>query len=179
MQYIRRGEAYKAAFQAKERFWEKEGIYGGISWISGPSQQIWYPTNGINKAKGVILGAYDYGGGMYFTKMTHAQRIEAHLAEGEKVHAGYRGMVEKGITVAWHRMNHMLGCSARWSRNRSGWTAEEESLYHTLQQPVNGRHYMIGDQITMHSAWQESAVLSAHWALRDLDGRVRSEIAAA
>ena len=31
--------------------------------------------------------------------------------------------------------------------------------------PVNGRHYFIGDQIGMHSAWQESAVMSAKWAL--------------
>jgi|TARA_B110000438_G_scaffold276559_1_gene298453 monoamine oxidase len=28
MNHVRRGDAYKAAFQAKERFWEKDGIYG-------------------------------------------------------------------------------------------------------------------------------------------------------
>jgi monoamine oxidase len=40
---------------------------------------------------------------------------------------------------------------------------------------VNGRHYLIGDQSTQHSAWMESAIQSAHYALADLDQRVRSE----
>lgn len=178
LKYIRRGEAYKAAFQAKRRFWEDEDIYGGITWMNNPSRQIWYPTNGIHKPKGVVLGAYDYGGGMYHTLMHQKDRIEAHLADGEKVHPDYRNLVEKPITIAWHRMNHMLGCSARWSRNfGDGWTHEEEEMYHTLQKPLNGRHWMIGDQVSMHSAWQESAVMSAQWALADLDERVRAELA--
>ena len=175
MKYVRRGEAYKAAFQARERFWEKEDIYGGISWMNNPSQQIWYPHDGIHKDKGIILGAYDYGGGMYHTKMTHEERIEDHLQAGEKLHPGYRNLVEKPITIAWHRMNHMLGCSARWRRSFGrGWTHHEEELYYTLQAPVNGRHYFIGDQISMHSAWQESAIMSAQWAMNDMDARARS-----
>jgi monoamine oxidase len=69
MKYIRRGTAYKGAFQAKERFWEKQGIYGGISWTNQPIRQIWYPPHGIHKEKGVVLAAYDYGNGM---------RVHAH-----------------------------------------------------------------------------------------------------
>lgn len=175
LKYIRRGEAYKAAFQAKERFWEKEGIYAGISWVNAPIQQIWYPPHGIHKAKGIVLAAYNFGGGMYYTKMTQEQRIEEMLVHGEKVHPNYRQMVEKPITIAWHRMNHMLGCAARWSRNRGGWSPEEEAMYEVIRQPVNGRHYMIGDQITQHSAWMESAIQSAHYALADLDRRVRAQ----
>ncbi|PCJ17406.1 MAG: twin-arginine translocation pathway signal protein [SAR86 cluster bacterium] len=177
MKYIRRGNAYKAAFQAKERFWEKEDIYGGISWMNNETGQIWYPSHGIHKAKGIILGCYTYGGGDYLTSLTHKERVETHLADGEKIHANYRNLVEKPITVAWHRMNHMLGCAARWNRTRGGWSHEEEAMYHELQAPVNGRHYMIGDQITMHSAWQESAVLSAQWALADMEQRVSAQTA--
>jgi len=178
MKYVRRGEAYKAAFQAKHRFWEDMDIYGGISWSNTRSRQLWYPVNGIHKAKGVVLGAYDYGGGMYHTIMTQEERIESHLVDHEKLHPNFRDLVEKPITIAWHRMNHMLGCSARWSRNRfEGWTHEEEHLYHILQAPVNNRHYFIGDQISMHSAWQESAILSAQWALNSMDAHVRAELA--
>ncbi len=176
LKYIRRGRAYKAAFQAKERFWEKEDIYGGISWINAPIQQIWYPPHGIHLDKGVVLAAYNFGGAN-FTEMTQEQRIEACLMYGEKIHPNYRQLVEKPITIAWHRMNHMLGCAPRWARNRGGWSQEEEHLYETLRQPVNGRHYMIGDQSTQHSAWMESAIQSAHYALADLDQRVRAETA--
>ena len=50
-------------------------------------------------------------------------------------------------------------------------------MFDTLQKPVNGRHYVIGDQITVHAAWMESAIQSAHWAMEDLDKRVRAELA--
>ena len=111
---------------------------------------------------------------MYYTKMTQEQRIEELLRHGEKVHPDYRQLVEKPVTIAWHRMNNMLGCAARWQRSRDGWSAEEEAMYHRLQQPVNGRHWMMGDQISQHSAWMESALQSAHFALADMDQRVRA-----
>ena len=177
MKYVRRGDAYKAAFQAKERFWEKEDIYGGITRMNNRSSSIWYPSGGIHKNKGVILAAYNFQGGMYHTNMTQEERIESHIKDGEKVHSNYRSLVEKPVTIAWHRMNHMLGCAARWNRSFSGWTAEEQLMFDTLQKPVNGRHYVIGDQITVHAAWMESAIQSAHWAMEDLDKRVRAELA--
>jgi len=171
MKYIRRGVAMKGAFQAKKRFWEDEGIYGGITWTNQPIRQIWYPAHGIHKQKGVILAAYDYGNGMPYTRMTQEQRIEMMLAQGEKVHPNYRQDVEKGITIAWHRMNHMLGCSARWRVS----TPEEERIFNNLQSSVNGTYWCIGDQISHHTAWMESAMQSAHFALADLDQRVRAE----
>jgi len=174
MKYIRRGTAYKAAFQARERFWEKQGIYGGISWTNQPIRQIWYPPHGIHKAKGVVLAAYDYGNGMPFTRMTQEQRIEAMISQGEKVHADYRQHVEKGITIAWHRMNYMLGCSARWNVR----TPEEEAIFTRLQNSVDGRYWCIGDQVSKHTAWMESAIQSAHVALAELDARVRAEATA-
>ena len=117
-------------------------------------------------------------GGMYHTVMSQEERIEAHLKDHEKIHPNFRELVEKPVTIGWHRMNHMLGCSARWSRRfGEAMTQEEEALYRTLQDPVNGRHYFIGDQISMHAAWQESAVMSAQWALDHMDAQVRAELA--
>jgi len=170
MLYVRRGEAYKSAYQAKERFWEKEDIYGGISWVNQPIRQIWYPPHGMFKEKGVILSSYDFGGGMHFTRLSQEERIEAAISQGEKVHADYRKYVEKGITIAWNRMNHMLGCAARWQRG-AVMTSREENLMHTLRSPAANRHYFIGDQVTLHAGWQESAIVSALWSVNDLHNR--------
>ena len=54
--------AVKIAFQSKSRFWENERhIYGGISWTNfggeGDVTQIWYPSNGYHRDKGIILGS--------------------------------------------------------------------------------------------------------------------------
>lgn len=103
--------------------------------------------------------------------MTQEQRIEMMLAQGEKVHPGYRQKVEKGITIAWHRMNHMLGCSARWGAESD----EQKAIFARLQSSVEGKYWCIGDQVSHHPAWMESAIQSAHFALADLDARVRSQ----
>ncbi len=163
-----RGSLFKLAFQAKRRFWEDEQIYGGISWTNQDITQIWYPPHGIHGRTGIIVGAYawDAPPGNRLTRLSPAERIEAALTQGEKVHAAYRDHVEHGISVAWYRMNHQLGCSTRWS---------DEAMrdhFATLQNPV-GRHYMVGDQISYHPGWQEGAIHSAHHAMADIDRRER------
>ena len=172
LRYVRRGEAYKSAFQAKRRFWEDEDIYGGISFTNQPISQIWYPSHGIHKQKGVMLSAYNFGGGMPLTQLSQQERLEAALAQGEKIHPNYREHVEKGMTIGWHRMNHMLGCAARWGRSAGGLTTEEEQMMHTLQSGVADRHYLVGDQVTLHSGWQESAIISAHRAVAGISQAV-------
>jgi monoamine oxidase len=174
LRYVKRGEAYKSAFQAKRRFWEDEDIYGGISFTNQPISQIWYPSHGIHKPKGVMLSAYNFGGGMQLTQLSQQERIEAALAQGEKIHPDYRQHVEKGVTVGWHRMNHMLGCAARWGRSAGGLTAEEEQMMHTLREGVTGRHYLVGDQVTLHAGWQESAIISAHRAVAAISQTVNA-----
>ncbi|HSG89081.1 MAG TPA: FAD-dependent oxidoreductase [Pseudomonadales bacterium] len=166
-----RGKLFKIGLQASERFWEKDLIFGGISWTGQPITQIWYPNHDYFAQKGILQGAYTFGdrGGEYFAKMSPAERIEAAISQGEKVHPDYRKYIETGVSVPWHRMNHMLGCSARWSD-------EDMKVHYPRLQAAAGRHYMVGDQISHHSGWQEGAIRSAHHALADIDRRVSAEL---
>ena len=51
--------AGKVAFQAERRFWELDDqIYGGLSWTTRDITQIWYPSAGLQQAKGILVGAY-------------------------------------------------------------------------------------------------------------------------
>jgi monoamine oxidase len=158
-----RGRLFKLAMQTRERFWEKELIYGGITWTGQDISQIWYPPHGINSGKGVILGAYVFlrDRAKRFERMTHDERMEAAIVQGEKIHPGYRGYIENGVSVAWSRMNHMLGCTAHTQDINDGAGLE------LLRNPV-GRHCMMGDQTTYHSGWQEGAIGSAHYAINQL-----------
>ena len=166
---IQRGKLFKLGLQSRERFWEREGIYGGISWTSQPITQIWYPAHGIHRQKGVLLGAYSFekGIGDRFSRLTPAERVEFGIAQGEKIHADYRKHIECGVGVAWHQMNHILGCAPEWNRELYlKWFAR-------LQAP-EGNHYLIGDQLSLNPGWQEGAVQSAQWAIADLDRRERA-----
>jgi monoamine oxidase len=167
---VPRGMLGKVGLQARERFWEREQIYGGISWTTQDITQIWYPAHGIHRQKGVILGAYLFNGpaAERFQRMSHAERIEAAIQQGSKIHPDYRRHIETGVSIAWHQMNHMLGCAAMW-------TPELRAQYFArLQAPV-GRHYMIGDQVSYHPGWQQGAMHSALYAVAHIDRRVREE----
>jgi monoamine oxidase len=171
---VPRGKLFKIGFQMKERFWEKEGIYGGISWTTQDIQQLWYPAHGINRQKGVMLGAYTFNpeAGEKFGRLSPADRIKLAIAQGEKIHPGYGSYVESAVTVSWHQMNHMLGCAAQWDEPL--W----EKWFKTLQTPV-GSHYLMGDQVSFHPGWQEGAMASAHHAIADIEARERAGAAVA
>lgn len=168
---MRRGNFFKIGLQMKERFWEKENIYGGISHTSQPINQIWYPSHGIFKQKGVVLACYAFGPDQsnVFERMSPQERIQAAARMGEKLHPGYTNYIENGISVPWGRMNHMMGCGNSFRGND-----DPDGLFKLVQAPA-GNHYMIGDQISYHSSWQEGAFASAMHAVQDLDQRVRAE----
>ena len=169
---LRPGNYFKIGFQMKERFWEREGIYGGITYTNQRINQIWYPGHGINSKKGVVLGTYAFfTQAAFFERMTPEERLKYAADCGEKIHPGYSDYIESGVSVAWGRMNHMMGCGTRWSPEA------REQYFELLQQPAGGRHYMIGDQISYHSSWIEGAFGSVEVALMDLDKRVRAESA--
>jgi monoamine oxidase len=168
MTSVGRGKLFKIGLQARERFWEREDIYGGITWTFQDITQIWYPSHGIHNAKGVLLGAYTFPAhlGEKFGRMTPEQRIAEAIRQGERVHAGYGDYIETGVSVAWHRMNHMLGCAARWDEQAM------DEHFATLCAPV-GNHFLIGDQVSYHPGWQEGAMASALKAVEQIDQRVR------
>ena len=166
---VPRGKLFKIGLQMKERFWEKEGIYGGISWTLQDIQQIWYPAHGIHRQKGIVLAAYtfDPNAGEKFARLAPVDRIKLAIEQGSKIHPDYGKYVETGVTVAWHQMNHMLGCAAQW----------DEPLYKqwfTKLQAPSGNHFLIGDQVSYHPGWQEGAIASAHHAIAQIDARERA-----
>lgn len=170
---MRHSRFFKIGLQMSERFWEREGIYGGITTTTQPINQIWYPSHGIHGEKGVVLGAYTFTDetARLFERMSPEERIRFAGECGDKIHAGYSDYIETGVSIPWARMNHMMGCGSDLAEVDGG------RHFKRLQAP-EGRHYMIGDQISFHSSWQEGAFASAEYALLDLDQRVRAESAA-
>lgn len=166
------GKLFKIGLQMKQRFWEAEGIYGGISWTMQDIMQLWYPAHGIHARKGVMLGAYTFSDEVAekFARLPPAQRTALAIQQGEKIHPGYGRHVESGVSIAWHRMNHMFGCPVRWSEPL------QAQCFKTLQAPA-GSHYLIGDQMSYHPGWQEGALHSAFHAIADIDRRVRASTA--
>ena len=158
-----RGKLSKVGLQMKERFWEKQGVYGGISWTGQDITQIIYPSNDYGSQKGIVVGAYVFSGVINdkLMNVSASERVKLAVEQGGKIHPEYADCFENGVSVSWHRMNHMLGCTA---------VETDEVTANNLRAPF-GRHYLIGDQVANHAGWQESAMLSAIGALNDIQKR--------
>jgi monoamine oxidase len=163
-------KAAKIAFQADRRFWEEDQqIYGGISWTDRDITQIWYPSAGFHKEKGVLLGAYIWTNqiGERFGRWTPEHRLEAALISGEKIHPGYRAQVARGLSVCWHKIPYSQGAWADWSLDA------RNLRYQILNRPDGAIHFA-GEHLSYLTGWQEGAVLSAHNAVRAIGERVRA-----
>jgi monoamine oxidase len=154
--------ACKVGWQARRRFWEEEDeIYGGISWTKHIIQQIWYPSQGFHSQKGILTGAYNYGSrATTLGLMSHAQRLDAALEGGEKLHQGrFAPNLEKGISIAWQNMTSQAGGWAYYNNQA------EKPDYLSINE-TQGRLVLAGDYFSFLSGWMEGAVRSAEQAVQ-------------
>jgi monoamine oxidase len=158
--------AGKVGWQA-ERFWEtKDNIYGGISWTTDAIAQIWYPSSGFLSPKGTLTGAYMYGPPADdFNARPVSERLHTAREQGERIHPDYSKYVEHGIAIGWNNMEF----------ERMAWANEGDSAFGALAEVLatpQGRFYMVGDQVTFWSGWQEGALISAREAVKSIDRQV-------
>jgi monoamine oxidase len=155
--------AGKVGWQA-DRFWERDyQIYGGISWVDGLTDQVWYPSDGFMSPRGTLTGAYMSGkNAEEFNSKTVSERLDLSRQAIERLHPGAGNLLRHGVAVGWNNMQHL----------RMGWADESDQDFaknaSILAQPQGERLFQAGDQLTWHSGWQEGAILSAKEAVKQI-----------
>jgi len=157
----------KVAFESP-RFWEEEGIYGGLGWTDQPNENLIYPSGGWNSARGVLVGAYVAGWTgdhiEQFQAMSHEQRYQVCRDVIERMHPGKSRLLANPITVAWGLTPWSEGVGpvhADFGQEARG------ARYAELMKP-EGPIVFAGEHLSYVLYWQEGAALSAHAALRVL-----------
>lgn len=167
LEYVPAG---KVAFQAARRFWELDNdIYGGISWTSRDSTQVWYPSAGLQQAKGILVGAYIWSDdlGNAFAAKSLAQRLRDTLVDVSYLHPDASRWLGEGVSVAWKAIPYSKGGWAEWSR-------EARATQFPLLLKGDGPYLFAGEHMSFITGWQEGAVRSAHQVLGDIAARVRT-----
>jgi monoamine oxidase len=161
--------AAKVAFQASRRFWElDEQIYGGISWTSRDATQVWYPSSGLQQAKGILVGAYIWSDdlGAAFAAKPLTRRLSDTLDDVARLHPDAPRWLGRGVSVAWKNIPF----------SRGGWS-EWDTKSRAEQFPVltrgDGPYLFAGEHMSFITGWQEGAVRSAHKVLADIGERMR------
>jgi monoamine oxidase len=158
--------ASKVGFEAP-RFWERQGIYGGLGWTDRINENILYPSGGWHTDKGVLVAAYVAGWTgqdhpQRFTAMSHEERFRACRESIEALHPGQSAALANPVTVAWGLTPWSEGVGpahADWQ------TTPRPARYDELLRP-EGPIFFAGEHLSYVTFWQEGAALSAHAAMR-------------
>jgi monoamine oxidase len=160
----------KVGWQANQRFWEsdKYQIFGGVSFTDEIIREIWYPSHGYFGKSGALVGAYVTGNdAAEFGKMACDQRLSVARSLAGKLHPEFaderivpRGL---GLSIAWHNIPTQLGGFPGLGQDRT----EARKAYLRLLQP-DGRFYVIGDQVSPLTAWQEGALMSMEHVVKQI-----------
>jgi monoamine oxidase len=159
-------DSVKIAWQSR-RFWEQDyGIYGGISWIKGITNMVWYPSAGLFDDQGVVLGAYTSGvNGSKMAAHPLARQFELTREVIERLHPGRGRELRRPLGVAWAKVPYSLGEAAHWR-------PEQGAEYRLLNEP-DGPFYFASDALAKVGTWQESAMTSARRIINMIDTRRR------
>ena len=164
------GEAVKIAWEAP-RFWESQNhIYGGLSWVKGPTELVWYPSDRFFSEKGILLGAYSAReGGEKLAAMPLAEQFALSRRMVEALHPGHGKDLAKPMGIAWSKVPYSYGIAARWP-------SDGDAGYALLNRP-DGPFYFAGEHLSHVGAWQEGAILSARRAIGLIDQHRRDKAA--
>ena len=165
----------KVAFEAP-RFWEREQVYGGISWVGGETTMVWYPSAAMHSERGVLVATYTSGApAEQMAKRPLAEQISMARAVVGRLHPGHEGVLERPVAVNWSKVPYNFGPWPRWGGLGS---AIDTPGFRLLNEP-HGRVYFTGAHLSQMPGWQEGAVLSAHRTIALLAERVTQTAVAA
>jgi monoamine oxidase len=158
----------KVAFEAP-RFWEEEGIYGGLAWTDRLNENLIYPSEGFMTARGVLVGAYVAGWTHQdtpdaFTKLPIAEQIRISRDSIEALHPGKAKLLTSPVAVNWGQVPYSEGVGALWDGGPGG-TARRTGAYLELLKP-EGPITFAGEHLSYVGLWQEGSALSAHEAIK-------------
>ena len=164
----------KVAFEAP-RFWEEDGIYGGLGWTDQANENLIYPSGGWHSDTGVLVAAYCAGWTgpnhtQEYTAMSHEERFRICREVVERMHPGQAHKLGKPVTVAW-------GLTP-WPDAASCSSRARPARYAELLRP-EGPIFFAGEHLSYVLFWQEGAALSAHEAMRLLTSQAAERASAA
>jgi len=171
----------KVAFEAP-RFWEDDGVYGGLAWTDKLNENVIYPSNNFHSPRGVIVGAYVAGWTHNdtpdsFVKLPFAEQIRISAGSIEALHPGKSGLLEKPIAVNWGNIPYSEGVGALWDGG-PGEGGRRTGAYLELLKP-EGPIFFAGEHLSYVGLWQEGSALSAHEALKLLQAMAAAKPAKA
>ena len=146
----------KILFQCRRRFWEEDdGISGGGSVTDLPIRVIYYPEQGRETGRGVLLASYTWGeDAQRWGSLDPADRILEALEDLAEIHPAVRDEFEVGASKMWHDDPFAGGAFALFA------PGQQTRLHDAIVAP-EGRIFFAGEHASLCHAWIQGAIDSA------------------
>ncbi|XP_035985589.1 L-amino-acid oxidase [Fundulus heteroclitus] len=171
LRYLRYASSTKIVLTCSERFWEKDGIYGGKSITDRPSRFIYYPSHGFpgNKTIGVLLASYTWAEDSHnLVGLTDEDLKEVVLKDLELIHGNkVRSLCTDVLVKKWILDPHSMGAFSLA-------TPYQHLEYGKLLFQNESQIYFAGEHTVFPHSWIESAMISAIRAATNMTTEARS-----
>ena len=162
------GDGYKIAFQSP-RFWERDEVYGGLSFTERDTFITWYPSAGFHKPEGVIVAGYSFDGNM--GKRSFADQVEYARGTIDRLHPPLSGdlnsrLMKTPIAIQWSKVPYSLGLEGNISN--------DDPAGYALLSEADGPFYFAGEHLSHVGAWQQGAIASSHRVVGLIAARQKS-----
>lgn len=145
------------------RFWEKDQVYGGLSFAGGENGVVWYPSYGLHSERGLLVASYVSGeAAATAAKRPLAEQMANARAVVERLHPGNGKNLGTGVVVNWSKIPFNMGPWPNWQASGGAGDGHNDApAYRLLNQP-HGRIHFTGAHLSQTPGWQEGAINSAH-----------------
>uniref|UniRef100_A0A3B1K5I5 Amine oxidase n=1 Tax=Astyanax mexicanus TaxID=7994 RepID=A0A3B1K5I5_ASTMX len=155
----------KVVLSFSERFWEKQGIWGGRSITDIPSRFIYYPSHSFPGTEGgALVASYTWSDdSTLFQGVPDDELIAIMMDDLVKIHGeGIRQLCTGGVVKKWSLDPYSHGAFAIF-------TPYQESHYSKDLFQKEGRIHFAGEHTAMPHGWIETAMKSALRAAKNIN----------
>uniref|UniRef100_A0A8C3YFG3 Amine oxidase domain-containing protein n=1 Tax=Catagonus wagneri TaxID=51154 RepID=A0A8C3YFG3_9CETA len=162
--------ATKVILACTQRFWEREGIFGGKSSTDRPSRFIFYPSHVFPNGTGVILASYTLDDdSSFFTAMDHARAVDVVLGDLAEIHdlpkEELRALCPYSKVKHWSQDSYSMGGFAFF-------TPYQYVDYARELCKSEGQVHFAGEHTGLPHGWIDTAIKSGLRAARSIQEAV-------
>ena len=145
----------KIWLQFRRRFWEEdEGIFGGGTTTDLPIRVVYYPDQGRETGRGVVLASYTWSeDAQRWGSLLAEDRITQALEDLAQIHPQAPQEFECGASKMWHDDEFAGGAFALFD-------PEQQSLLYKDIVAPEGRVRFAGEHASLYHAWIQGAIES-------------------
>jgi monoamine oxidase len=156
----------KILLQCRRRFWEEdEGIFGGGTITDLPIRNVFYPEQGRETGRGVILASYTWSeDAQRWGSLSPQERVAEAAEQLSIIHPQIQAEFEAGASYMWHDDQFAGGAFALFDPG-------QQTLLHEAIVAPEGRLHFAGEHASLAHAWIQGAVESGLRAAREIAER--------